>query len=124
VGGKAHAAFLRRRPGDLVVGEDRVARSHMGNQRTAPGDACRPQVHSAPERSSVGGPRAVLADPIQPMSRPLKKRTELSSNDLKEAAVSGVRWTMVARVASELISLVSAVVLARLVAPSEFGEAV
>lgn len=58
------------------------------------------------------------------MSRPLKKRTELSSGDLKEAAVSGVRWTMVARVASEAISLASAVVLARLVAPSEFGEAV
>jgi lipopolysaccharide exporter len=58
------------------------------------------------------------------MSRHQTKRTELSSHDLKEAAVSGVRWTMVARVASELISLVSAVLLARLVAPSEFGEAV
>ncbi len=58
------------------------------------------------------------------MSRHQTKRTELSSHDLKEAAVSGVRWTMVARVASELISLVAAVLLARLVAPSEFGEAV
>jgi O-antigen/teichoic acid export membrane protein len=58
------------------------------------------------------------------MNRPLTKRTELSPSDLKQAAVSGVRWTMVARVASELIALVSAVVLARLVAPSEFGEAV
>jgi lipopolysaccharide exporter len=35
-----------------------------------------------------------------------------------------VRWTVVARVASELIALASAVVLARLIAPSEFGEAV
>lgn len=58
------------------------------------------------------------------MSRHQTKRTELSSDDLKQAAVSGVRWTMVARVASELITLASAVVLARLVAPSEFGEAV
>ena len=58
------------------------------------------------------------------MSQPQTKRTELSSSDLKEAAVSGVRWTMVARAASELISLAAAVVLARLVAPSEFGEAV
>lgn len=58
------------------------------------------------------------------MNQRQTKRTELSSRDLKEAAVSGVRWTVVARVASELIALASAVVLARLVAPSEFGEAV
>lgn len=58
------------------------------------------------------------------MSRHQTERTELSSHDLREAAVSGVRWTMAARVASELITLVSAVILARLVAPSEFGEAV
>ncbi len=58
------------------------------------------------------------------MNRHQTKRTELSSHDLKEAAVSGVRWTMVARVASEVIGLASAVVLARLLSPSEFGEAV
>ena len=58
------------------------------------------------------------------MSKHQTERTELSPHDLKQAAVSGVRWTMVARVASELITLASAVVLARLVAPSEFGEAV
>jgi len=58
------------------------------------------------------------------MSKHQTERTELSSHDLKQAAVSGVRWTMVSRVASELTTLVSAVVLARLVAPSEFGEAV
>jgi lipopolysaccharide exporter len=57
------------------------------------------------------------------MSRHVTKQ-DLSSDDLKRAAVSGVRWTTAARGASELISLVSAVVLARLVAPSEFGEAV
>jgi lipopolysaccharide exporter len=58
------------------------------------------------------------------MNRPITKRTELSPDDLKQAAVSGVRWTMVARVATEIISLASAIMLARLVAPSEFGEAV
>ena len=58
------------------------------------------------------------------MSKPQTQRTELSPHDLKQAAVSGVRWTMVARVASELTTLISAVVLARLVSPSEFGEAV
>jgi lipopolysaccharide exporter len=57
------------------------------------------------------------------MSRHVTKQ-DFSSDDLKRAAVSGVRWTTAARGASELISLVSAVVLARLVAPSEFGEAV
>src|ERR1051326_8424356 len=51
-------------------------------------------------------------------------KPELSSDDLKQAAVSGVRWTTAARVASEVVSLVSAIILARLVAPSEFGEAV
>jgi lipopolysaccharide exporter len=58
------------------------------------------------------------------MNRHQTKRSELSAHDLKEAAVSGVRWTMVARIATELITLASAIVLARLVAPSEFGEAV
>jgi lipopolysaccharide exporter len=56
--------------------------------------------------------------------RPDHTKPELSSDDLKQAAVSGVRWTTAARVASEVVSLVSAIILARLVAPSEFGEAV
>ena len=51
------------------------------------------------------------------MSKPKTERTELSSHDLREAAVSGVRWTMIARVASELTTLVSAVILARLSPP-------
>lgn len=58
------------------------------------------------------------------MSRYETERPELSHDDLKQAAVSGVRWTTAARVATEVVTLVSAIVLARLVSPSEFGEAV
>ncbi len=51
-------------------------------------------------------------------------RDELSSEQLKDAAVAGVRWTTAARVGIEVITLASAVVLARLIAPSGFGQAV
>jgi lipopolysaccharide exporter len=57
------------------------------------------------------------------MSQHVTKQ-DFSAEDLKQAAVSGVRWTTAARAATEVVSLASAVVLARLVAPSEFGEAV
>ncbi len=57
------------------------------------------------------------------MSHHVAKQS-ISSDDLKQAAVSGVRWTTAARAASEVVSLASAIVLARLVAPAEFGEAV
>jgi len=49
---------------------------------------------------------------------------ELSSEQLKDAAVAGVRWTTAARAGIEVITLASAVVLARLIAPSGFGQAV
>jgi len=49
---------------------------------------------------------------------------ELSSEQLRDAAVAGVRWTTAARVGIEVITLASAVVLARLIAPSGFGQAV
>jgi PST family polysaccharide transporter len=42
--------------------------------------------------------------------------------DLKDAAIAGIRWMAVARIASEVIAFVSMVVLARLIIPSEFGE--
>lgn len=51
-------------------------------------------------------------------------RDELSSEQLKDAAVAGVRWTTAARVGIEVITLASAVVLARLIGPAGFGEAV
>lgn len=49
---------------------------------------------------------------------------EISKEDLKQAAVAGVRWTTGARVAIEAITLIAAVALARLIPPSGFGEAV
>jgi lipopolysaccharide exporter len=48
---------------------------------------------------------------------------ELSSSQLKDAAVSGIRWTTAARVGSEVVTFCSAVVMARLVPPSGFGQA-
>jgi lipopolysaccharide exporter len=49
---------------------------------------------------------------------------EMSQAELKQAAVSGVRWTTAGRVAIEAITFASAVALARLIPPSGFGEAV
>lgn len=48
----------------------------------------------------------------------------ISPADLKQAAVSGVRWTTLSRVGAEAVSLAAAVVLARLIPPAGFGEAV
>ncbi|MFL5833541.1 MAG: lipopolysaccharide biosynthesis protein [Solirubrobacterales bacterium] len=48
---------------------------------------------------------------------------ELDGDQLRDAAVSGVRWFAIARVATEALQLVSAVALARLVSPAEFGNA-
>jgi len=45
------------------------------------------------------------------------------SGSLKEATLSGVRWVTLARIASETLALAAAVVLARLIAPDEFGRA-
>lgn len=45
------------------------------------------------------------------------------SVELRRAAVSGARWTALARLGAEALALASSVVLARLVAPAEFGEA-
>jgi lipopolysaccharide exporter len=52
------------------------------------------------------------------------EQEDLSTEELKQAAVAGVRWTTAARVGIEVITLASAVVLARLIAPAGFGEAV
>lgn len=50
-------------------------------------------------------------------------RQQLDGDQLREAAVSGVRWFAIARVATEALQLASAVALARLVSPAEFGNA-
>ena len=48
---------------------------------------------------------------------------ELDGDQLREAAVSGMRWFAIARIATEALQLVSAVALARLVSPADFGNA-
>jgi O-antigen/teichoic acid export membrane protein len=48
---------------------------------------------------------------------------ELDSSELREAAISGVRWFGAAKVASEVLQLAAAVALARLIGPAAFGDA-
>jgi len=50
-------------------------------------------------------------------------RQELDEDQLREATVSGIRWFAIARVATEALQLASAVALARLVSPADFGNA-
>ncbi len=45
------------------------------------------------------------------------------SPELRRAAVSGARWTALARLARETAAFAAAVVLARLISPAEFGHA-
>jgi O-antigen/teichoic acid export membrane protein len=52
------------------------------------------------------------------------EQADLSADELKQAAVVGVRWTTAARAGIEIVTLAAAVVLARLIAPAGFGEAV
>ena len=58
------------------------------------------------------------------MSRPQHDRGEISQDELKRAAVAGVRWTTAARIGIEAITFAAAIALARLIPPSGFGEAV
>lgn len=45
-----------------------------------------------------------------------------SQQGLKEAALAGVRWISLARIAGEVVAIVSMIALARLIPPGEFGE--
>jgi lipopolysaccharide exporter len=45
-----------------------------------------------------------------------------SADELRAAAVSGIRWSSIARPTIEVIQLASTVVLARLILPAEFGR--
>jgi lipopolysaccharide exporter len=47
----------------------------------------------------------------------------LPRESLKEATLSGIRWLMLTRVASEALALAAMVALARLVSPAAFGQA-
>ena len=58
------------------------------------------------------------AGDAQPMSTPFDDGPR---QNLGEAALSGVRWVAYGRVVSEVANLAAAVVLARLIAPSQFG---
>jgi lipopolysaccharide exporter len=49
--------------------------------------------------------------------------SEPSYEQLRDAAVSGVRWIAIARVCGESAQLIAAVALARLIVPAEFGHA-
>ncbi len=51
-------------------------------------------------------------------------RARLSRHELREATLTGVRWTLVARVVAQLLGIAAMVLLARLVPPVEFGYAV
>jgi O-antigen/teichoic acid export membrane protein len=57
------------------------------------------------------------------MERKATPAQELDSSELREAAVSGMRWFAAAKVASEVLQLVAAVALARLISPADFGNA-
>src|SRR3954447_4517622 len=50
-------------------------------------------------------------------------RHTMDADQLREATVSGVRWFALARVPTEALQLASAVALARLVSPADFGDA-
>ncbi len=50
-------------------------------------------------------------------------RAELDSDQLKEAAVSGMRWFAAAKATTEVLQLAAAIALARLVSPADFGNA-
>ncbi|HEV7482618.1 MAG TPA: oligosaccharide flippase family protein [Solirubrobacterales bacterium] len=57
------------------------------------------------------------------MGRQTISDRELDSSELREAAISGVRWFGAAKVASEVLQLVAAIALARLIGPAAFGNA-
>jgi O-antigen/teichoic acid export membrane protein len=50
--------------------------------------------------------------------------TSGDQDSIKQAALSGVRWTALSRLGAEATAFVSSIVLARLIAPSQFGAAV
>jgi O-antigen/teichoic acid export membrane protein len=57
------------------------------------------------------------------MTEPDDHTDEPTAEGLLDAAVTGARWLAAARAASDSVQFVSAVILARLIAPAEFGHA-
>lgn len=64
-----------------------------------------------------------IAQPGAPDPGSEGKDGSLSREDLRDAAVSGVRWTVVVRVGAEVLGFGASIVLAHLIAPAEFGRA-
>src|SRR3954447_17435143 len=48
---------------------------------------------------------------------------EPTYEELRDAAVAGVRWVAIAKVIGESAQLIASVILARLIVPAEFGHA-
>jgi lipopolysaccharide exporter len=48
---------------------------------------------------------------------------QVSGQDLRDAAVDGIRWIAIGRIASDVVQFFAAVALARLISPAEFGHA-
>lgn len=61
---------------------------------------------------------------LRPTDGLMTPESGLSDGELKEAALSGARWVAAARVVLEIIAFGSALLLARLIPPAEFGRAV
>jgi O-antigen/teichoic acid export membrane protein len=55
-------------------------------------------------------------------AKPQMESAEVSRSELKEATFKSLRWATVARIAAEVTAVGSAVVLAHLVPPAEFGR--
>lgn len=50
------------------------------------------------------------------------ENSQISRQELREATLAGVRWTMLGRLGAEVFTFMSAVALARLIEPAEFGR--
>jgi lipopolysaccharide exporter len=70
-------------------------------------------------QASIGRPEEPKEHPT-----PAEETTDDSpgAEDLRAAAVSGIRWSSIARPTTEIIQLGSIVILARLIVPGEFGR--
>jgi lipopolysaccharide exporter len=63
-----------------------------------------------------------MSDGVPPSEDVMMPDDSLSRSELRTRALRGLRWTVVARPAGEVVLLASTVVLARLISPAEFGR--
>src|SRR3954471_14341602 len=77
-------------------------------------------------RRSISADTSQTTSPVVRNDRPREPMSDKSDNthDVRESMLVGVRWVAGARAVIEIIGLASSVVLARLIAPPEFGQAV